>query len=92
MKLALALGRSVKELLATVDSQELSEWAAFDQICPLPNPWLQTARICRTIMAASGNYKRLPDEEVFIPASRKKPQTEEQMIAELSKLAKPAQG
>jgi hypothetical protein len=92
LRLALALGRSVKELLNTVDSEELSEWAAFDQIYPLPNPWLQTARICRTIMAASGNYKRIPDEDVFIPASRKKPQSNEQMIAELSKLFGPPQG
>lgn len=92
MRLALALGRSVKELLETVDSQELSEWAAFDQIYPLPNPWLQTARICRTIMAASGNYKRVPDEDIFIPSSRKKPQSQEQMMQELAKLMAPPQG
>lgn len=92
MRLALALGRSVKELLETVDSQELSEWAAFDQIYPLPNPWLQTARICRTIMAASGNYKRVPDEDIFIPSARKKPQSQEQMMQELAKLMAPPQG
>jgi len=92
MRLALALGRSVKELLNTVDGEELSEWAAFDQIYPLPNSWLQTARICRTIMAASGNYKRVPDEDVFIPAARKKPQTQEQMMQELAKLLAPPQG
>lgn len=51
-----------------------------------------TARICRTIMAASGNYKRVPDEDVFIPAARKKPQTQEQMMAELAKLMAPPQG
>ena len=92
MRLALALGRTVKELLASIDSDELSEWAAFDQIYPLPNHWLMTARICRTIMAASGNYKRVPDEEVFIPAARRKPQTQEQMMAELAKLVAPPQG
>lgn len=92
MRLALALGRSVKELLNTVDSEELSEWAAFDQIYPLPNPWLQTARICRTIMAASGNYKRVPDEDIFIPSARKKPQSQEQMMQELAKLMAPPQG
>lgn len=92
MRLALALGRSVKELLNTVDSEELSEWAAFDQIYPLPNHWLQTARICRTIMAASGNYKRVPDEDIFIPSARKKPQSQEQMMQELAKLMAPPQG
>lgn len=92
MRLALALGRSVKELLETVDSEEIAEWYAFDQIYPLPNEWQQTARICRTIMASSGNFKRVPDEEVFIPAARKKPQTQEQMMAELSKLVNLPQG
>jgi len=92
MRLALALGMSVKRMLKEVDSEELSEWAAFDQIYPLPNPWLQTARICRTIMAASGNYKRIPDEDIFIPAARRKPQTQEQMMAELAKLTNPPQG
>jgi hypothetical protein len=92
MRLALALGMSVKRMLQEVDSEELSEWAAFDQIYPLPNPWLQTARICRTIMAASGNYKRIPDEDIFIPAARRKPQTQEQMMAELAKLTNPPQG
>jgi hypothetical protein len=92
MRLALALGRSVKELLNTVDSEEIAEWFAFDQMYPLPNAWLQTARICRTIMAASGNFKRVPDEDVFIPSVRKKPQTQEQMMQELAKLMAPPQG
>jgi hypothetical protein len=86
MRLALALGMSVKRMLREVDSEELSEWAAFDQMYPLPDPWRQTARICRIIMAASGNYKRVPEEDVFIPASRRPVQTQEQMIAELMKL------
>jgi hypothetical protein len=37
-------------------------------------------------MAASGNYKRVPEEDVFIPASMKPHQTPEQMAAELMKL------
>lgn len=37
-------------------------------------------------MAASGNYKRLPDEADFIPATRKPTQTEDQMLSELMKL------
>ena len=69
-----------------VDSRELATWAEFDRRYPLENPWRQTARICRVIMAASGNYKRVPEEEVFIPASKKPKQSQEQMIAELMKL------
>lgn len=79
----------MKELLETVDSHELSEWFAYQQRWPLPNSWVQTARICRTIMAASGNYKRLPEEEVFIPAAKRPKQTQEAMFAELMKLQKP---
>jgi hypothetical protein len=37
-------------------------------------------------MAASGNYKRVPEEEVFIPSTRKARQSEQQMFAELMKL------
>jgi hypothetical protein len=70
----------------------LAEWHAFHQLHPLPDPWLQTARLCRIIMASSGNYKRLPDEDVFIPASKRPQQTQEQMFAELMKLQQPAQG
>lgn len=40
-------------------------------------------------MAASGNYKRVPEEEVFIPSTRKAKQSEAQMLAELMKLQKP---
>ena len=83
---------SVRRLLEEVDSKELAEWAAFDALWPLPDHWQQTARICRIIMAASGNYKRVPDEEVFIPSSKKPKQTQEAMFAELMKLQQPAQG
>ena len=81
--LALNLGMSVKRLLTEVNSQELSEWWAYHRIYPLPDPWRQTARLCRTVMAASGNYKNLPDEERFIPGQV---QTQASMLAELAKL------
>lgn len=77
---------TVKRLLIEIDSEELSEWYAYDQRWPLADHWWQTARICRTIMAASGNFKRVPDEEVFIPALVKPHQTPEQMTNELMKL------
>jgi hypothetical protein len=37
-------------------------------------------------MCASGNYKRVPEESAFIPATRKPEQTQNQIIAELMKL------
>jgi hypothetical protein len=83
---------SVKRLLQEVDSEELSEWFAYDQRWPISDGWQQTARICRTVMAASGNYKRVPDENVFIPTAVRPEQSGDQMISELMKLTQPPQG
>jgi hypothetical protein len=79
---------TVRQLLANADSEELSEWYAYDQRWPLPDPWQQTARLCRIVMASSGNYKRhdIPEESVFIPATRKPTQSQAEMFAELTKL------
>jgi hypothetical protein len=90
-KLALALGKTVKQLLAETDSQEIAEWYAYDQRWPLPDPWGQTARLCRIVMAASGNYKRgsLPEESAFIPTAVRPEQSREAMMNEIMKLMKP---
>lgn len=79
---------TVKRLLAETDSEELSEWYAYDQRWPLPDPWAQTARLCRIVMASSGNYKKndIPKEDMFIPAAKKQSQSSEEMWAELMKL------
>jgi hypothetical protein len=79
---------TVKRLLQEVDSKEISEWYAYDQRWPLPDHWQQTARICRTVMASSGNFKNVPREDEFIPAVVKKTQSQEEMYAELKKLDK----
>lgn len=83
---------SVKRLLREIDSEELSEWYAYDQRWPISDGWQQTARICRTIMASSGNFKRVPDENVFIPSIVKPEQSQDQIISELMKLTQPPQG
>lgn len=85
---------SVKRLLQEVDSSEIAEWYAFDQRWPLPDPWGQTARLCRVIMASSGNYKKndIPDEAAFIPTVVKPEQSQQQLLAELMKLNTPIQG
>ncbi len=75
--------------MSELDSEELSEWYAFDQRWPLPDHWLQTARICRIIMAASGNYKTVPKEAIFIPTAASPEQTQEQIVSELMKLQEP---
>ena len=91
LRLALCLGMSVKRLLQEVDSEEIAEWYAFDQRYPLPDHWAQTARMCRIIMASSGNYKKndIPDESVFMPRAIKPEQSQDQMFNELMKLKQP---
>jgi hypothetical protein len=73
-------------LLRETDSEELSEWYAYDQRWPLPDSWFQMARICKVIMASSGNYKTLPDEKKLIPAAIGNEQSRDQILAELAKL------
>lgn len=79
---------TVKEMLERMDSRELSEWYAYDQRWPLPDPWQQTARICRVIVASSGKFNRrdIPDEVAFMPVAIKPEQSQSQIIAELMKL------
>lgn len=85
---------SVKRLLQEVDSEEMTMWRAYDQRWPLPDSWVETARICRIIMCASGHYKRhdIPEESAFMPIVVKPEQTEEQILSELMKLNTPIQG
>ena len=83
---------SVKELLSSIDSEELAEWYAYHQRWPIDNGWQQTARICRTICAASGNFKRVPDEKTFIPAALKERQSTHEMASELQKLVEARKG
>lgn len=79
---------TVKRLLSETDSKEIAEWYAYDQRWPLPDPWAQTARLCRIVMCASGNYKpgAIPEESVFIPSVTRAEQSQAQMLAELMKL------
>lgn len=77
---------SVKRLLREVDSEELAEWYAYHQRWPLDDGWQQTARLCRVVCAASGNFKRVPQEKDFIPTAIRQSQTAEDMVAELAKL------
>jgi hypothetical protein len=85
---------SVKRLLQEMDSKEIAEWYAYDQRWPLPDHWGQTARLCRVIMASSGNYKKhdIPEESAFIPMVVKPEQTANQLMTELMKLNTPLPG
>lgn len=89
MDLCLALGgMTVEEMLSRIGSDELTEWQEYHKRWPLTNPWRQTARIVLAIMAASGKYKRLPDEARLIPSAIAPEQSQEAIAAELAKLVR----
>ena len=69
-------------------------WHAYDQRWPLPDSWAETARMCRIVMCASGNYKShdIPDESAFMPIAVRPEQTQQQIFSELMKLNTPIQG
>jgi len=56
----MALGRTRKELLATIEPSELKEWMAFDRIEPFGAPAqdMQNAMVCYLLATGLLNAKR----------------------------------
>lgn len=52
-RLAARLGKTVKQLLAEIDSRELSEWIAFDNV-EVTDGWHQTAIMAQIASQAAG--------------------------------------
>ncbi len=70
-----------------MDSAELSEWLAFSQIEPLPNPYWIGANICHVI--ANSNSKKRFSLSDFMPQLRHHTrQNEEQIKAVLATFAR----
>lgn len=59
----------VRELLSRMDSAELSEWLAYDQIDPLPDPYWCAALIASTIARCMG--AKSAKLEKFLPRRTK---------------------
>lgn len=66
-KLALCLGRTVRELLDSIDSKELSEWIAYDRVAGLPDPWLQTGIGCAVMRNSLASQGRPAKPTDFMP-------------------------
>lgn len=57
----------VNEMLDRMDSRLLSEWMAYFDIFPMPDPWLQTGQLASTMANLwSSRRKRFRPEE-FMP-------------------------
>jgi len=79
------LGKTVKQLLAELDSEELSEWMAYSRIEPLPDPWLQTGVLASVTFNSWHKRPRAPQD--FVPGRRtRRRQTPEQMMAVLDRM------
>lgn len=64
-RLALRLGRSVRELLATVSSEELTMWMAFDRSEPIGD-WRQDLGF-GVIASTIANVNRTKNHPAFAP-------------------------
>lgn len=70
-KLALQLGyRSVRELEAHMDSNELTEWIAYSQVEPFPDSWMQTGVVASTIANSNSSKKKFKPDD-FMPQRTK---------------------
>lgn len=67
--MAVALGKTRRELLDGMDSRELSEWIAYDRVEPIPQPWQETGLLAAILCNLLGTGRRRSPAD-FIPARR----------------------
>lgn len=68
-RLALALGRTVAELEATLDAREMAEWIAYDRLEPIgpDGDRLIAANLCALTTAAHFKTRGKPRAADFLP-------------------------
>ena len=88
--MALALGCTVRELLARIDSRELSEWMCFYNLDPFGEVRgdLQAGIVASTIANAnSGKGSKTFQPADFMPLMEKPKQDEDDMLAIMTAMA-----
>lgn len=81
MRLALAMGRTVRELERTMDARELAEWIAYDRIEGIPWPWYQTGVLAAGITRIWAGKGRKPVPTDYMPVRVPRAQTPREMMA-----------
>ena len=76
-KLAMLLGKSVKQAQEEISSAEFAEWLAFFNLEPMPDSWTQHGQLMTMIARAMGDKAAQPEQ--FIPKVRRKIQTPDQI-------------
>lgn len=79
MLLALALGKTVAELLDDLGDGELDLWYEYHKKHPLPDPWYQTGVTCDTFARYNGWHDHKTKPTDFMPIYRE-PLTPDQLF------------
>lgn len=87
-RLALALGKTVREIETGMDSAELSEWIAYTNIEPLADPWQIGALQCALMANCWSSGKKRFRVEDFLPKSKTHRQSPKVMRHALDVFAK----
>jgi hypothetical protein len=80
MRLANRWQMPVRELLARMNSEDISRMMAFDNI-HVEESWQQTAQICAVIANAMGSGKRTFKVADFMPSRKARPKSDQQLRA-----------
>lgn len=81
-KLALARGLGIRELVATIDMDEVKFWWAFDNVVGLPDPWACTAiQSAWTVNVWADKDKRVKPEDM-VPLRKRPKQDKSRSILE----------
>lgn len=76
----------VEEWKKRITVRQLVKWMAFWRIEPFGDEWRRAGRAALTAAAGFGSKPTPEAEERFLPSYREKPQTLEELRAELSKI------
>lgn len=68
--MALHLGKTVRQLLSELDSEELSEWLAYDQLEPLPDAHWDSGMMASTVVNMFSKTNRRYKPTDFMPHYR----------------------
>lgn len=86
-RLALAIGVwDVEGLKRQMSVRQVLKWQAYWRVEPFGDEWRRSAREALTAAAAFGAKPEPDSEDKFLPNYREKPQTLEEVRAELSKI------
>lgn len=70
---------TVGELLDRMDSAELTEWMAYNQLEPLPDPWYQTGLTTSMMVNLWSKTRSRPEDFIPAPRRRRRQTVEEQL-------------